>query len=94
MYLNMGGLTKFPLFLSVEILSWMKPKECLMKFISKELCSVFPQKEERVQGHIAIVTARCKWLRKKVTQARERLKQVWFVETVLSCYGCLHLWNN
>lgn len=36
------------------------------------------QKEERVRGHTVIVTARCKWLRKKITQARERLKQVWY----------------
>lgn len=34
------------------------------------------QKEERVRGHTAIVTARCKWLKKKIIQARERLKQV------------------
>ncbi|KAJ7421518.1 leucine-zipper-like transcriptional regulator 1 isoform X1 [Pitangus sulphuratus] len=33
------------------------------------------QKEERVRGHTAIVTARCKWLKKKIIQARERLKQ-------------------
>ncbi|KAM3841303.1 leucine-zipper-like transcriptional regulator 1 isoform 3-T3 [Vipera latastei] len=33
------------------------------------------QKEERVRGHAVIVTARCKWLRKKITQAKERLKQ-------------------
>uniref|UniRef100_A0A7M4E9A7 Leucine zipper like post translational regulator 1 n=1 Tax=Crocodylus porosus TaxID=8502 RepID=A0A7M4E9A7_CROPO len=33
------------------------------------------EKEERVRGHTAIVTARCKWLRKKIIQARERLKQ-------------------
>ncbi|NXJ05229.1 LZTR1 regulator, partial [Odontophorus gujanensis] len=37
---------------------------------------VLGEKEERVRGHTAIVTARCKWLRKKITQARERLKQV------------------
>ncbi|KAG8131914.1 hypothetical protein E2320_009808 [Naja naja] len=36
---------------------------------------VLGEKEERVQGHTAIVTARCKWLRKKITQAKERLKQ-------------------
>uniref|UniRef100_A0A8D0B858 Leucine zipper like post translational regulator 1 n=1 Tax=Salvator merianae TaxID=96440 RepID=A0A8D0B858_SALMN len=36
---------------------------------------VLGEKEERVRGHTAIVTARCKWLRKKITQARERLKQ-------------------
>ncbi|XP_077191273.1 leucine-zipper-like transcriptional regulator 1 [Paroedura picta] len=36
---------------------------------------ILGEKEERVKGHIAIVTARCKWLRKKITQARERLKQ-------------------
>uniref|UniRef100_A0A670IHS8 Leucine zipper like post translational regulator 1 n=1 Tax=Podarcis muralis TaxID=64176 RepID=A0A670IHS8_PODMU len=35
---------------------------------------VLGEKEERVRGHTAIVTARCKWLRKKITQARERLK--------------------
>nr|XP_056723471.1 leucine-zipper-like transcriptional regulator 1 isoform X1 [Euleptes europaea] len=40
-----------------------------------DLAFVLGEKEERVQGHIAIVTARCKWLRKKITQARERLKQ-------------------
>ncbi|KFV67325.1 Leucine-zipper-like transcriptional regulator 1, partial [Dryobates pubescens] len=37
---------------------------------------VLGEKEERVRGHAAIVTARCKWLRKKIIQARERLKQV------------------
>ncbi|ETE69141.1 Leucine-zipper-like transcriptional regulator 1, partial [Ophiophagus hannah] len=36
---------------------------------------VLGEKEERVRGHTAIVTARCKWLRKKITQAKERLKQ-------------------
>ncbi|XP_019401858.1 PREDICTED: leucine-zipper-like transcriptional regulator 1 isoform X2 [Crocodylus porosus] len=36
---------------------------------------VLGEKEERVRGHTAIVTARCKWLRKKIIQARERLKQ-------------------
>ncbi|XP_054836084.1 leucine-zipper-like transcriptional regulator 1 isoform X2 [Eublepharis macularius] len=36
---------------------------------------VLGEKEERVQGHAAIVTARCKWLRKKITQAKEKLKQ-------------------
>ncbi|XP_053099564.1 leucine-zipper-like transcriptional regulator 1 isoform X1 [Hemicordylus capensis] len=36
---------------------------------------VLGEKEERVRGHTAIVTARCRWLRKKITQARERLKQ-------------------
>ncbi|XP_042321562.1 leucine-zipper-like transcriptional regulator 1 isoform X1 [Sceloporus undulatus] len=36
---------------------------------------VLGEKEERVRGHTAIVTARSKWLRKKITQARERLKQ-------------------
>lgn len=35
------------------------------------------QKEERVLGHIAIVTARCRWLRKKILQARDRQRQVW-----------------
>ncbi|XP_073414080.1 leucine-zipper-like transcriptional regulator 1 isoform X2 [Dendrobates tinctorius] len=33
------------------------------------------QKEERVRGHISIVTARCKYLQKKITQARERQRQ-------------------
>uniref|UniRef100_A0A8D0EUU7 Leucine zipper like transcription regulator 1 n=1 Tax=Strix occidentalis caurina TaxID=311401 RepID=A0A8D0EUU7_STROC len=37
---------------------------------------VLGEKEERVQGHTAIVTARCKWLKKKIIQARERLKQL------------------
>nr|XP_009665634.1 PREDICTED: leucine-zipper-like transcriptional regulator 1 isoform X1 [Struthio camelus australis] len=36
---------------------------------------VLGEKEERVRGHTAIVTARCKWLKKKIMQARERLKQ-------------------
>ncbi|KAM3841301.1 leucine-zipper-like transcriptional regulator 1 isoform 1-T1 [Vipera latastei] len=36
---------------------------------------VLGEKEERVRGHAVIVTARCKWLRKKITQAKERLKQ-------------------
>ena len=31
-----------------------------------------PQKEERVQGHVAIVTARSRWLRRKIAQARVR----------------------
>ncbi|XP_021777085.1 leucine-zipper-like transcriptional regulator 1 isoform X4 [Papio anubis] len=35
----------------------------------------FVQKEECVQGHVAIVTARSRWLRRKITQARERLAQ-------------------
>lgn len=34
------------------------------------------QKEECVQGHVAIVTARSRWLRRKIVQARERLGQV------------------
>ena len=34
------------------------------------------QKEECVQGHVAIVTARSRWLRRKIMQARERLAQV------------------
>ncbi|XP_064029561.1 leucine-zipper-like transcriptional regulator 1 [Pogoniulus pusillus] len=36
---------------------------------------VLGEKEERVRGHTAIITARCKWLKKKIIQARERLKQ-------------------
>lgn len=38
------------------------------------------QKEERVRGHTAIVTARCKWLKKKIMQAREGVKQVSVLE--------------
>lgn len=34
------------------------------------------QKEECVQGHVAIVTARSRWLRRKIVQAKERLAQV------------------
>lgn len=34
------------------------------------------QREERVLGHIAIVTARCQWLRKKILQAWDRQRQV------------------
>ncbi|XP_007953652.1 leucine-zipper-like transcriptional regulator 1 [Orycteropus afer afer] len=33
------------------------------------------EKEECVQGHVAIVTARSRWLRRKIVQARERLAQ-------------------
>lgn len=38
--------------------------------------SFFMQKEECVQGHVAIVTARSRWLRRKIIQAREWLAQV------------------
>ncbi|NXE68872.1 LZTR1 regulator, partial [Calcarius ornatus] len=41
---------------------------------------VLGEKEERVRGHTAIVTARCKWLKKKIMQARERVKQVSVLE--------------
>jgi hypothetical protein len=34
------------------------------------------QKEECVQGHVAIVTARSRWLRRKIVQAQEWLAQV------------------
>lgn len=34
------------------------------------------QREKRVLGHIAIVTARCQWLRKKILQAWDRQRQV------------------
>lgn len=40
------------------------------------------QREERVLGHIAIVTARCQWLRKKILQARDRQRQVRAVQQV------------
>lgn len=39
------------------------------------MCSCL-QREERVLGHIAIVTARCQWLRKKILQAWDRQRQV------------------
>lgn len=38
---------------------------------SAEPC-LSPQKEECVQGHVAIVTARSRWLRRKIAQARVR----------------------
>ncbi|MGH0168297.1 UNVERIFIED_CONTAM: hypothetical protein FKN15_054035 [Acipenser sinensis] len=47
---------------------WENRQFCDLEFILGE-------KEERVKGHIAIVTARSRWLRKKITQARERLRQ-------------------
>ncbi|XP_066544984.1 leucine-zipper-like transcriptional regulator 1 [Amia ocellicauda] len=47
---------------------WENRQFCDVEFILGE-------KEERVKGHIAIVTARCRWLRKKIAQARDRLKQ-------------------
>uniref|UniRef100_A0A8C4TKH6 Leucine zipper like post translational regulator 1 n=1 Tax=Erpetoichthys calabaricus TaxID=27687 RepID=A0A8C4TKH6_ERPCA len=48
---------------------WENRQFCDVEFILGE-------KEERVKGHIAIVTARCRWLRKKIAQARDRLRQV------------------
>ncbi|KAG5840392.1 hypothetical protein ANANG_G00188310 [Anguilla anguilla] len=47
---------------------WENRQFCDVEFILGE-------REERVLGHIAIVTARCRWLRKKILQARERQKQ-------------------
>ncbi|CAI9557993.1 unnamed protein product [Staurois parvus] len=44
-------------------------------FENQQFCDVefiLGEKEEKMRGHTAIVTARCKWLRKKITQARER----------------------
>ncbi|XP_029475633.1 leucine-zipper-like transcriptional regulator 1 [Rhinatrema bivittatum] len=49
---------------------WENRQFCDLEFVLGE-------KEERVQGHIALVTARCEWLRKKIIQARERLRQKW-----------------
>uniref|UniRef100_A0A452TBK0 Leucine zipper like transcription regulator 1 n=1 Tax=Ursus maritimus TaxID=29073 RepID=A0A452TBK0_URSMA len=46
---------------------------------SRQFCDVefvLGEKEECVQGHVAIVTARCRWLRRKIVQAREWLAQV------------------
>uniref|UniRef100_A0A8C0PHU3 AIF family member 3 n=1 Tax=Canis lupus familiaris TaxID=9615 RepID=A0A8C0PHU3_CANLF len=45
---------------------------------SRQFCDVefvLGEKEECVQGHVAIVTARSRWLRRKIVQARERLGQ-------------------
>nr|XP_010955288.1 leucine-zipper-like transcriptional regulator 1 isoform X2 [Camelus bactrianus] len=45
---------------------------------SRQFCDVefvLGEKEECVQGHVAIVTARSRWLRRKIVQARERLTQ-------------------
>nr|XP_023415157.1 leucine-zipper-like transcriptional regulator 1 isoform X2 [Loxodonta africana] len=45
---------------------------------SRQFCDVefvLGEKEECVQGHVAIVTARSRWLRRKIVQARERLAQ-------------------
>lgn len=47
---------------------WENRQFCDVEFILGE-------REERVLGHIAIVTARCKWLKKKILQARDRQKQ-------------------
>uniref|UniRef100_A0A665X360 BTB domain-containing protein n=1 Tax=Echeneis naucrates TaxID=173247 RepID=A0A665X360_ECHNA len=44
---------------------WENRQFCDVEFILGE-------REERVMGHIAIVTARCQWLRKKILQARDR----------------------
>uniref|UniRef100_A0A7N9ATS3 Leucine zipper like post translational regulator 1 n=1 Tax=Mastacembelus armatus TaxID=205130 RepID=A0A7N9ATS3_9TELE len=48
---------------------WENRQFCDVEFILGE-------REERVLGHIAIVTARCQWLRKKILQARDRQRQV------------------
>uniref|UniRef100_A0A6Q2YY95 BTB domain-containing protein n=1 Tax=Esox lucius TaxID=8010 RepID=A0A6Q2YY95_ESOLU len=48
-------------------------------FENQQFCNVefiLGEREEKVLGHIAIVTARCQWLRKKILQARDRLRQV------------------
>uniref|UniRef100_A0A3Q2PEX4 Leucine zipper like post translational regulator 1 n=1 Tax=Fundulus heteroclitus TaxID=8078 RepID=A0A3Q2PEX4_FUNHE len=47
---------------------WENRQFCDVEFILGE-------REERVLGHIAIVTARCQWLRKKILQARDRQRQ-------------------
>uniref|UniRef100_A0A8C6VZC7 Leucine zipper like post translational regulator 1 n=1 Tax=Nothobranchius furzeri TaxID=105023 RepID=A0A8C6VZC7_NOTFU len=44
---------------------WENRQFCDVEFILGE-------REERVLGHIAIVTARCQWLRRKILQARDR----------------------
>uniref|UniRef100_A0A673Y3Y5 Leucine zipper like post translational regulator 1 n=1 Tax=Salmo trutta TaxID=8032 RepID=A0A673Y3Y5_SALTR len=47
-------------------------------FENRQFCDVefiLGEREERVLGHIAIVTARCQWLRKKILQARDRQRQ-------------------
>lgn len=44
--------------------------------------SISSQRQERVLGHIAIVTARCQWLRKKILQAQDRRRQVWITHSV------------
>uniref|UniRef100_A0A3P9QGQ8 Leucine zipper like post translational regulator 1 n=1 Tax=Poecilia reticulata TaxID=8081 RepID=A0A3P9QGQ8_POERE len=48
---------------------WENRQFCDVEFILGE-------REERVLGHIAIVTVRCQWLRKKILQARDRQRQV------------------
>ncbi|XP_053557629.1 leucine-zipper-like transcriptional regulator 1 isoform X2 [Bombina bombina] len=48
-------------------------------FENQQFCDIefiLGEKEERVRGHQAIVTARCKWLRKKIMQATERQRQL------------------
>uniref|UniRef100_A0A8D3BWE8 Leucine zipper like post translational regulator 1 n=1 Tax=Scophthalmus maximus TaxID=52904 RepID=A0A8D3BWE8_SCOMX len=47
---------------------WENRQFCDVEFILGE-------REERVVGHIAIVTVRCQWLRKKILQARDRQRQ-------------------
>ncbi|XP_031426823.1 leucine-zipper-like transcriptional regulator 1 isoform X2 [Clupea harengus] len=47
-------------------------------FENRQFCDVvfiLGEREEKVLGHIAIVTARCQWLKKKILQARDRQKQ-------------------
>uniref|UniRef100_A0A3B3BA33 Leucine zipper like post translational regulator 1 n=1 Tax=Oryzias melastigma TaxID=30732 RepID=A0A3B3BA33_ORYME len=47
---------------------WENRQFCDVEFILGE-------REERVLGHIAIVTARCQWLRKKILQAQDRRRR-------------------
>ncbi|XP_034397831.1 leucine-zipper-like transcriptional regulator 1 isoform X1 [Cyclopterus lumpus] len=45
---------------------------------NRQFCDVefiLGEREEKVLGHIAIVTARCQWLRKKILQAWDRQRQ-------------------
>ncbi|KAF3850871.1 hypothetical protein F7725_012643 [Dissostichus mawsoni] len=48
-------------------------------FENRQFCDVefiLGERAEKVLGHIAIVTARCQWLRKKILQAWDRQRQV------------------
>ncbi|PIO23959.1 hypothetical protein AB205_0145700, partial [Aquarana catesbeiana] len=66
-------------------------------FENQQFCDVefiLGEKEEKVRGHTAIVTARCKWLRKKITQARERQRHKLIPDSEEECQSAQQKQEN